>query len=167
MPASGVNASLSVVTPVRQLLTGDPGPLDLDVEHVSRGRVLDRPGDGPDDTRAAGGGQDFTGIATRPVEPLHEHELVLPAAVKEGVFGPWVDGGAEEPHPRVSVIVLAAVPLLTNRTVPPWTGFDAIGLNALSVIVILYLGATVRFTVARPLFVLPSLTRKVTQSAPE
>jgi hypothetical protein len=33
------------------------------------------------------------------------------------------------------------------------------------VIVILYLGATVRFTVARPLFVLPSLTRKVNESA--
>ena len=58
----------------------------------------------------------------------------------------------KSPMPEVSVIVLAAVPLLTNRTVPPWTGFDAIGLKALSVIVILYLGATVRFTVARPLF---------------
>ena len=50
---------------------------------------------------------------------------------------------------------------------PPWTGFDAIGLNALSVIVTLYFCAMVRFTVAKPLFVLPSLTRKVKESAPE
>ena len=114
-------------------------------------------------------GRIFTGIATRPVEPLQEHEYsYLPAAVKRKAYSdPGLIEAPKSPMPEVSVIVLAAVPLLTNRTVPPWTGFDAIGLKALSVIVILYLGATVRFTVARPLFVLPSLTRKVNESAPE
>ena len=88
-------------------------------------------------------------MATRPVEPLHEHEYsYLPAAVKRKAYSvPGLTEAPKSPMPEVSVIVLATVPLLTNRTVPPWTGFDAIGLSALSVIVILYLGATVRFTV--------------------
>ena len=108
-------------------------------------------------------------MATRPVEPLQEHRVLVLAGrgEAEGVLATRLIEAPKSPMPEVSVIVLAAVPLLTNRTVPPWTGFDAIGLKALSVIVILYLGATVRFTVAKPLFVLPSLTRKVNESAPE
>ena len=171
LPASGVNASLSVVTRSASWPNRAPGAADLDVEHIASGRVLDGPRDacGPRRFRRRPAAT-FTGIPTRPVEPLHEHEYsYLPAAVNRKAYS--VPGLMEAPNRPMPDSVGDRPgtwsPELTNRTVPPWTGFEAIGLNALSVIVTLYFGAMVRFTVATLLFVLPSFTRKVNESAPD